>query len=211
MLGHACFARAAASVALPLLLASVSTTASAAVITLGEQDFTDGQVLSLGSYTAAQSGEPAPFNAFIGSDPQGPNFSATWVYSYAPESVTDASIVLGIFDSDSAATGIQVASFSVDGVDLTAALSALFEASGGSQSEYNVYALPLGGAALTALSDGSATFTLTLQGPSFVGNLPFNGAGLDFSTLATNIPEPSTLALLGLCLAGLGASRRREQ
>lgn len=186
------------------------------VTTIGSQHFTDGQIISGGvfTYNPAVSGNPAPFNAFNGSDPSGPNFSASWTFAYsvpASEIVSAATITIGIFDHDSAATGNQVASFSLNGtLDLTADLNTLFENRGGAQTEYNVYTLTLPGSAFADLSTGNATFALALQGPSFMGNLPYNGAGLDFSTLditttpdGATVPEPSTMVLLGTGLIGL--------
>ncbi len=196
--------------------------AGAASITLGDQDFASGSLISLGTFTAAQVGEPAPIGAFIGNDIAGTFFSASWTFNFAPGAVGSASITFGIFDHDSAATGQQLASFSVDGVDLTAALNALFEAPGiGTQQQDDVFTLALSGAALAALADGSATFSLTLQGPALCGNAGTtidcttqgNGAGLDFSRLEYTqaaAPEPTTLALFAVALAAIAWSRRRR-
>jgi hypothetical protein len=103
-------------------------TANALSITLGNQDFTDGQLLPLNTYEAAQIGESGTFS-FSGSDAgNGSNFARVWQFNYAPMTVTSASITLGIYDHDSAASGEQVQVFSVDGGnDFTAALNSLFD------------------------------------------------------------------------------------
>ena len=43
------------------------------------------------------------------------------------------------------------------------------------------------------------------------GDFYFKGATLEAFGIAKNVPEPGTLALLGLGLAGLGAARRRQK
>ena len=76
----------------------------------------------------------------------------------------------------------------------------------------SVVAFTLPGAALGLLADGSATFHLALQGPSKIGQLPYNGAALDFARLDTvegQVPEPSTMLLLGSALIGLLGFRRK--
>jgi len=197
-----------------------STSALATTITLGDQDFANGSLVNgAAAFAAPQAGEPAPIGVFIGSD-FGPSFSASWTFGYAPGSASSASITIGIFDHDSAAAGDQVAFFGVDGVDLTSGLNTLFESFGGTQAEDNVYTLALSGAALAALADGSATFTLTLKGPGLQGipgaccsTTSGNGAGLDFTSLTVNraaVPEPSSVALLGLGMLGFAFSRRRR-
>jgi len=190
--------------------------------TLGDQDFTNGTFLSgVAAFNTPSVGEPAPFDQFRGSDPVANSvFSESFTFNYAPiVGVTSATITLGIFDHDSQAAGNQVASFTVDGNDLTALLNADFEARGGSQAEYNVYTVALPGSAFAALLDGSATFGLTLAAPSLGAGatpLPGNGAGLDFATLRINtsaIPESGTLALLAsslLPVAGAVIRRRRS-
>jgi len=210
--------------------------AGATVITLGNQDFASGSILAGGiaEFTAPQGGEPPPFGLFVGGDIPGPtqgNFAGMWTFNLAPGAITSASIAFGLYDHDSAASGNQLVSFSVDGINLTAALNLLFEAPGiGDQSQYNIFMLTLPAAALTALADGVATFSLSLQGPALctITVVPpvsgdctpnvGNGAGLDFSTLTFNetptpppngAPEPAALALLLTGLAGIALCRRR--
>jgi hypothetical protein len=189
-------------------------------VTLGDQDFTDGQFITTVPFNTASAGEPAPFDGFKGSDISA-DFSESFTFNFAPDTILSASLTFGIFDHDSSAVGDQVALFSLDGIVLTATLNALFNGSGGGDngflgSEYNVYTVVLGAPELAALADGAGTFALTLQGPGLggFGNTTFNGAGLDFATLNLEtpgpaVPEPSTWILLTLGLAGIAWRRRR--
>ena len=150
---------------------------------------------------------------------------ANWTFNAYGGPVVDpilsATIQIGLYDGDSVANGDQVASFTVDGVDLTAALNAVLEATPSQTGTEVHYTVSLSAAALAELLDGSATVSLTLQGPGFgvLGDLPNNGAGVDFSILSittdtgtnpppTGIPEPGSAALAVLGL-GLLARRRR--
>jgi len=182
-------------------------------VTLGEQDFADGATPTSGTILAAGAGEPAPFDGvFSGSDATGPNFSTSWTFSYAAQpNVLGASLTLGISDHESSATGSQVASFTLNGIDLTSALDVLLESRGGASRESNVYLLTLPSSTFAALGTGSATFSLSLQEPGLgiLGETTFNGAALDFSTLSvTPVPEPATGILMSLALLGLGIARR---
>lgn len=182
-------------------------------VSLGDQDFADGATPTTGAFLTAGAGEPAPFDGlFRGSDVTGPNFSASWTFSYAAQpSVLGASLTLGIYDHESSAAGNQVASFTLNGIDLTGSLNQVLESRGGSSRQDNVYLLTLPSSTFATLGTGSATFSLLLQGPGLgvLGETTFNGAALDFSTLSvTTVPEPSTVILMSLGLAGLGIARR---
>jgi len=208
----------------PAALALMAQGAAADVaVTLGDQDFTDGSTPTIGDFLTAGSGEPAPFSGVFSGGDAASNFSASWTFSYAPLStIVGASLKLGIVDHESAATGNQVASFKLNGVDLTSALNTLFESHGGASREYNIYDLVLPNSVFAALMTGTATFALDLQGPGLglFGESTFNGAALDFSTLSittqtttTNgtVPEPATGALAAMAAVGLVALRRRAR
>ena len=213
------------------LVAILSTgPASATSIGLGDQDFQSGALLfgGIAEFVAPQAGEPTPFGMFSGGDtPQqatpGP-FIVSWTFNFAPGSITAATIAFGIWDHDTAAPGTQLTSFTLDGVDITSSLSALMEATGiGTGSQYDVFTLGLTGQALAQLADGVATFAMRLDGPAICGAVGGttvctpdvgNGAALDFSTLTYTIgtvvvPEPATLALVGIGLLAAGLRRRR--
>jgi hypothetical protein len=201
---------------------AASTSFAAGVYTLGEQDFSDGNFVALTPYNTAQAGEPAPFSGFIGSDlTVQTNFSAVWTFSFVPGPADSASITMGLFDHDGGfGAGTQLASFSLDGVDLTSSLNALMEATPAEQALYSVFTVPLNGAALAALADGTAEFSLSLQGPAgccLGGSSPFpsNGAGLDFATLTivSAVPEPHAYAMMltGLGLLSVVARRRASR
>jgi hypothetical protein len=197
-----------------------TATATTIKVSDSSQHFTDGQKVSTGALLAAHVGDstPAPFNgAFIGSDVSGPNFAAAWSMTFATPSgpVSGADLLFGILDADSAAPGTQVSLFSVNGVDLTASLNALFDApsganvNNGQNGTYNVYDVTLPAAVLPNLL-GVASFTLDLQGPGLgiLGSTTFDGAALDFATLTITsgsiavAPEPGMLPVLTLIAAG---------
>jgi hypothetical protein len=215
--------------AVSLALVASGRAGADVIVTLGEQDFTDGEMLSGPQYQAPQAGEPVPFDGARGFDsdlPEDPPFSESWSFSYALGGpIAGATLTLGIWDHDSGAEPpgsetVQVASFTVDGHDLTAELNAAFEAKGGTigvfVNEYNVYSVSLPAATFPDLADNSATVSLTLQ--NGVAGFPpsqtvtaSNGAGLDFSTLAIDVvPEPSTLVLLGVAAFVLLGFQRRK-
>ncbi len=204
------------------LVLAQSNSAQADIIaqTLGHQAFPDGTKVALGPFQTAHAGDPFPFDGtFSGSDTSstGPNFSESWTFSYgAPSSITSATLALGILDSDSAATGNQVASFLLNGtIDLTVPLNAAFEANPSANSFVNDYTITLPNSAFSQLATGSATFALTLQGPGLgvLGQTTFNGAALDFSTLTITTqttPEPSSIVLLCAGALVLAAYRRQR-
>ncbi|MBX3617009.1 hypothetical protein [Nitrosomonas sp.] len=205
------------SIAALALLAGSQCALANTIVTLGDQDFADGEKPTTGAFLTAGAGEPAPFDGlFSGSDVSGPNFSASWTFSYGAiaDTITGGSLILGIYDHESAASGSQVASFTVNGVDLTGALNTLFEAHGGASREDNVYTLALPASTFAGLASGTVNVALSLKGPGLglFGETTFNGAALDFSTLdiATAVPEPltSTLLLIGVP-AVLAAARRK--
>lgn len=209
---------------LMLALLSLGTqTAFAISVTLGEQDFADGATPTTLAFLNAGLGEPVPFDGVtIGSDASGPNFSASWTFSYtALSNVTAGSLILGIYEHDSAASGNQVQSFTLNGIDLTSELNTLFEAHGGANREDNVYTLTLPSLTFAALSTGTATFALTLQGPGLgiLGEITNNGAALDFSTLDVTsqgtqpppqVPEPTTASLMLAAFSWLIMRRRKK-
>jgi hypothetical protein len=75
----------------------------------------------------------------------------------------------------------------------------------------------IGGGGETAGWSLAGLFSINLNGLLDVsltatsGDFYFGGATLEANGFAQNVPEPGTLALLGLGLAGLGAARRRQK
>jgi len=209
--------------ALVLVCSPLAVRASTLVFTLGSAtpSFTDGQIVSAPTFNAADAGNAAPFNGENGGDATS-NFAATWAYNYsaiAPGTITNATITLALWDADSSATGNQVATFTVGGISVTAALNAALEGHGGANDEYDIYTVTLPSTTFSALASGTPSLTLDLQGPglSVLGPSTTNGAGLDFSTLTlttgtvTAAPEPATWGLLFAGITGLVFKRRRAK
>jgi hypothetical protein len=194
--------------------------------------FSDGSTLAAFQVGGAQAGQPSPFDAGYGTDGlSGGNFEQSWTHTYAAiaNPIISASITIGIYDHDSAATGSQLSLFDIDGTDLTTGLNSLFETAGdGTDLMYNEYTVSLGAATFAALADGTALITLNLMGPGLVTPLfplpgpnppeetSTNGANLIFSTLnieyqdaPSAVPIPATLPLFVSALFAIGAFRRR--
>ncbi len=221
-----------ATLAIPQL-----ATAAVIISDLGNttSGLSDGDKPTVPALATVQSGQPAPFDTGYGNDIlDDSNFMQSWMHSYGPivDSILSATITIGIADHDSAASGSQLALFTLDGNPFTAALDALFEAGGGSEdTEYNVYSLVLPGSLFADLADGTITAQLDLDEPGLVTPLfplpgpnpavdsTSNGAFLIFSTLeietgVTPVPEPGTLSLMttfGILLGAWSLRRRRRQ
>ena len=214
MSGHLAVRVAALAILLtPLVRADI-------IFSLGNTSpsFADGSHPGSATVLGQQSGSPAPFNAFCGSDASA-NCSTSWTFNYAVpvgQTVTGGTLTLGIYDIDSAATGDQVATYLLGTTDLASLLNAiangLHSNTGSPNSEYNVLtiSLPTDATTLTTLNSGSAAMTFALQAPGLgvLGPTAFNGAALLFSTLdlqtvsTASLPEPGSLPVV---LAGLGA------
>lgn len=124
------------------------------------------------------------------------------------DSVSGTLVAQSGFESDSQLTGSEILSFSFQFGDISID-SGTHTAIGayGVRSELSLYWL-VGGMAFTG--PGADALTLTILGLDGwkVTGVKFPGAGgLGKYTMASTVPEPATLALLGFGLAGFGASR----
>ena len=167
------------------------------------------------------------FTGTCGTNDVTANCDQSWTFNYvipAGQTITAASLSLGIWDIDSSQAGNQVALYQVNGGDvLTGALNTAAEAlNGGTGSvniEYDVFTFSLSN--FGALSGGSATVHITLAGPGggILGPTTFNAADLVFSTLnittqnstpPPTAPEPVSLLLIATGL-GVGLRSRVRQ
>ena len=130
--------------------------------TLGTQFYLGGETPTTGAFLAAGAGDPAPFDGvFIGSDPTGPDFLASWTFSIGviTDPIVSAVLQLGIYDHDSSATGSQVASFLFNGVIvLTSVIDTAFESDPGLASQVKVYNITAG---LTEVTPSAITYVKT--------------------------------------------------
>jgi hypothetical protein len=199
---------------------SLGNTASALV---------DGAVQTTAAVNTAQTGQPAPFTGNCGADASA-NCSANWTFSYtvpSGQTITAATLLLGIWDIDSGAPGNQVASYTLTGGDnLTSMLNTVAEAlnsgAGSKNSEYDVLSVTIPSTSFVQLASGTANIALALQGPGLgvlspTTNPAFNGAKLVFSTLnintteVTTTPEPSFVMLVPMALGAFAFFRRRRK
>ena len=197
-----------------LAVLSFATALQAGTITLGSSaGFADGSTNArVGTWNTAVAGNPAPFNAYNGSDVSGPSFTATWQYSFAPlGTITAATLTIGIYDLDSAAAGNQILSLVEGANDLTSLLNTVAEGlhggTGSVNNEYNLLTIALPASTFADIEGGAPSFTLTLQGPGLgaLGSTTFNGAGIDLATITTTsdtTPEPATWMLSAAGLLG---------
>jgi hypothetical protein len=187
----------------------------------------DGAVQTTLSVNTAQTGQLAPFTGNCGSDVSA-NCSANWTFSYtipSGETITAATLLLGIWDIDSAASLNQVGSYTLTGGDnltslLNAAANAPNAGTGSKNSEYDILLVSIPSTSFGTLATGTAQFSLALQGPGLgvaATNPTFNGAKLVFSTLnidtaeVTTTPEPSFVTLVPMALGAFALLRRRRK
>jgi len=164
------------------------------------------------------------FTDFCGSEAAAPlsNCDKSWTFVYvipAGETITSASLTVGLWDLDSNQAGNQIALYQINGGDvLTSAINTAAEAlnggTGAPNTEYDVFTFSLTN--FGALSGGSATIHLTFQGPGggLFGPTDTNGGAILFSTLnittqsPNSVPEPGTWALLASGIGVLAGGRR---
>lgn len=214
-----------------LALPSVAL-ASSIVVSVGNTAPTDpfnggAPLVSGNTYGSAviSSNFVAPFfTDFCGNDAGATpaNCDKSWTFNYVipgGESITAASLTVGVWDLDSTQAGNQVSLYQVNGGDvltgsLNTAAEALHGGTGAPNIEYDVFTFSL--ANFGALSGGSATIHMTWAGPGggLFGPTDFNGGAILFSTLNLTtqgstpppiVPEPTTLLLMA---TGLGAGLR---
>ena len=191
----------------------------ATIVTLGEQDFTDGTTIPGGSiFSIASSGEVAPFDRFRGADISGPSFSESFTFEFSSVNASAATLEIGLYDYDCFSSSCTfVDTFTLDGVDFSGALTNAARTTGQFVNiAYDVFSIDLS-SILSSVNDGSVSVVLSLAEPNprQTPAQAANGAGLDFARLSITektVPIPGTLALLGLGgLLGFGYGRKKNR
>jgi hypothetical protein len=186
------------------------TAVSAAVIdAIGDQDFADGAIMGFAAFEAANAGDPAPFNDFVGADGgAGASFGSvayTHSFTLSPGVVTGASITLGLYDLDTRNpfTSAPVDTFDIffDGIsqDISVWL--------GAETVNRTYSARTMTVDPALLLDGSLNVSIVMtSGNTLNTGHTGNGFGIDFSSLSADV-APVPLPAGGLLLvAGIGAA-----
>ena len=224
---------------LALLATPAAALAGSITVSVGNtaptDPLTNAPLVSGNTYgTQAISSNLDPITGFCGSttgtdNAAGVNTCLTsWTFAFpipSGETITAASLTVGLWDLDSMQVGPQVSTFEIlgGGDNLTTAINTAAEAlngnTGAANNEYDVFTFSLSNFA--ALSSGAATVQLTFAGPGGLvlnESTPSNAGAILFSTLTittapvttTPVPEPTTLLLLATGLA-VGVRARVRQ
>ena len=215
--------------ALVFSLFVLSPTANAGIININAGNLahtlTDGNVHSGFDILGHLGLASAPFDQVYGGPFTEPG-NAHWQFDNLgaiTDTIVSASIKIGIWDLDSAATGNQLDSFFLDGIDFFSGLNTVFEAEGSNYNEFNVFTYNLDNSIFASLVDGQLNVDLDIGGNGYKesGNDPLNELVnnkhfLVYSTLIINtedfsepdpepepVPEPSTLLLFIAAMVGI--------
>jgi hypothetical protein len=165
----------------------------------GTNEFVNGVSLTPTQFMTGV--DPAPFNIATGDLAANASFSFTFDSYGTPSGITTATVVLGLYDLDSAASGNQIGSFTFGGVDLTSALNAVSETANAANGTITYLTLTLPSSTFAAIQSGNVPVALSFQGPGLgvLGETTFNGGGIDFAEIIYNTgpitPEPSSFLL----------------
>jgi hypothetical protein len=215
-----------------VLFGAVQCARADTIISLGNTSpgFADGSHQTTSAVLTAQAGQPSPFGSICGSDTGAggsTDCSTNWTFSFAPiplgVTLLDATLTLGIWDLDSAASGNQVGSYNLTGGDdLTSPLNTVSEGlhsgAGSANTEYDILTVTIPSSSFALLAGGNVpvSFALAAPGLGVLGASPSNGAGLLFSILdiqteaTSTVPEPSFVPLLSVAIVTiLWAGKRR--